>query len=97
MKHDLELLRSYVHERSEAAFTELVQRHLPLVYSVSLRRVGGDAHLAEDVAQRVFLDPAPTKRAEPAVNDVMSFESCMSEFRRYPKRVRPAPGRLLHL
>ncbi|MES2695612.1 MAG: sigma-70 family RNA polymerase sigma factor [Verrucomicrobiota bacterium] len=54
MNTDTDLLRRYVHDRAEAAFTELVQRHLGLVYSVSLRRVGGDAQLAEDVTQRVF-------------------------------------------
>jgi RNA polymerase sigma factor (sigma-70 family) len=40
--------------RSEAAFAELVERHLPLVYSTALRQVGGDAHLAQDIAQTVF-------------------------------------------
>jgi RNA polymerase sigma factor (sigma-70 family) len=54
MTEDAELLRRYAEERSEAAFAELVQRHLPLVYSVALRQVEGDAHLAEDVAQTVF-------------------------------------------
>jgi RNA polymerase sigma factor (sigma-70 family) len=54
MNTDADLLRRYVHERDEPAFAELVQRHLGLVYSVALRRVGGDAHLAEDVTQRVF-------------------------------------------
>jgi RNA polymerase sigma factor (sigma-70 family) len=58
MKTDAELLRCYVEEGSDAAFTELVQRHLGLVYSVALRRVAGDTHLAEDVAQKVFTDLA---------------------------------------
>jgi RNA polymerase sigma factor (sigma-70 family) len=58
MNTDSELLRRYVEERSEPAFTEVVQRHVGLVYSVALRRVGGDAHLAEDVAQKVFCDLA---------------------------------------
>jgi RNA polymerase sigma factor (sigma-70 family) len=56
MHDDAALLRSYVAEQSQDAFAELVQRHLPLVYSVALRRVGGDAHLAQDVAQKVFVD-----------------------------------------
>lgn len=51
---DPELLRGYVNDRSEAAFAELVRRHLPPVYAVALRQMGGDAHLAEDVAQMVF-------------------------------------------
>jgi RNA polymerase sigma factor (sigma-70 family) len=51
---DNELLQKYVKEGSNAAFTELVQRHLALVYSTALRQLGGDAHLAQDVAQTVF-------------------------------------------
>jgi len=51
---DSELLRRYVDEKSEEAFAELVRRHLNLVYSVALRQVAGETHLAEDVAQDVF-------------------------------------------
>src|SRR5687768_361461 len=55
MSDDASILRHYVATRSQAAFAELVQRHLTLVYAVALRQVGGDAHLAEDVAQQVFV------------------------------------------
>jgi RNA polymerase sigma factor (sigma-70 family) len=58
MNDDAELLRRYVENRSEAAFAAVVQRHLPLVYATALRRVGNDAHLAQDVAQTVFADLA---------------------------------------
>src|SRR5579859_7351651 len=58
MMDDPELLRRYVEDHAEEAFTELVGRHLGLVYSTALRRVGQDAHLAEDVAQKVFIDLA---------------------------------------
>ncbi len=51
---DRELLRRYAGEESEPAFAELVHRHLDLVYSAALRRLGGDAHAAADVAQQVF-------------------------------------------
>lgn len=54
MESDGELLRRYVEEKSEAAFTELVGRHIGVVYHAARRRLGGDAHAADDVAQRVF-------------------------------------------
>ena len=52
---DHELLRQYVTERDQAAFTELLARHFDLVYSAALRRVSGDQHGAAEVAQDVFL------------------------------------------
>ncbi len=58
MTDDSQLLRRYVEERSEGAFTELVNRHVNLVYFAALRRVGGDRHLADDVTQSVFADLA---------------------------------------
>lgn len=54
MIEDATLLRRYIDDGSEEAFAELVQRHLPLVYSAALRRLAGDAHRAQDVAQVVF-------------------------------------------
>jgi DNA-directed RNA polymerase specialized sigma24 family protein len=58
MNDDAQLLRRYVDYRAEDAFTELVRRHVRLVYSCALRSVGHDAHLAEDVTQMVFTDLA---------------------------------------
>ena len=58
MNEDTLLLRRFVEEHAEDAFTELVQRHVPLVYGTALRRVGGDAHLAQDVTQTVFISLA---------------------------------------
>jgi RNA polymerase sigma factor (sigma-70 family) len=58
MTPDSELLTRYTTERDDSAFAELVHRHLGHVYSTALRLVGGDAHLAEDVAQTVFTELA---------------------------------------
>lgn len=55
MPDDAILLRRYAETGAEDAFAELVRRHIDWVYSASLRRVGGDAHLAEDVVQHVFI------------------------------------------
>ena len=54
---DLALLREYLEHHSEKAFSELVERHLPLVYGTALRVVA-DAHAAQDVAQAVFIQLA---------------------------------------
>ncbi|HEX5218941.1 MAG TPA: sigma-70 family RNA polymerase sigma factor [Verrucomicrobiae bacterium] len=51
---DWQLLQSYIERESETAFRTLVNRHANLVYSVALRQVR-DAHLAEEVAQAVFI------------------------------------------
>jgi RNA polymerase sigma factor (sigma-70 family) len=58
MLDDRQLLRRYAAGHSEAAFGELVARHVNLVYSAALRQTNGDAHLAQDVAQLVFADLA---------------------------------------
>ena len=50
---DRELLDEFVKARSQCAFRELVERHLPVVYSAA-RRLVRDSHLAEEVAQSVF-------------------------------------------
>lgn len=51
---DRELLEDYLARQSEAAFAQLVERHLALVYSTALRITGQSAQ-AEDVAQTVFI------------------------------------------
>jgi RNA polymerase sigma factor (sigma-70 family) len=54
MTDDLQLLRTYAENGSEDAFAAIVQRHLGLVYSAALRQVR-DPHLAEEIAQAVFV------------------------------------------
>src|SRR5204863_7573784 len=52
------LLAEYAQSGSEAAFREIVTRYLDLTYSTAIRLVDGDAHLAQDVTQLVFIDLA---------------------------------------
>jgi RNA polymerase sigma factor (sigma-70 family) len=49
-----QLLRAYVDDRSETAFAELVRRNVDFVYATA-RRLVQDGHLAQDVAQGVFV------------------------------------------
>ena len=48
------LLAAFVEQRSEAAFAELVCRHMPMVLGVC-QRVLEDRSAAQDTAQAVFL------------------------------------------
>lgn len=54
---DLELLSRYTSKHAEDAFSELVRRHIDLVYSAALRQVRSP-QLAEEVAQSAFTDLA---------------------------------------
>jgi RNA polymerase sigma factor (sigma-70 family) len=54
---DVQLLRQYAGDKSEAAFGEVVHRYADLVYSAAWRQVGS-ADLAGEVAQNVFIDLA---------------------------------------
>ena len=48
-------LAEYVRAGSREALGRLARRHVDFVYGVARREVGGDAHLADDVTQAVFL------------------------------------------
>lgn len=70
MINDAILLRRYVQERSEAAFRELVHRHLDFTYSVALREVQGNHARAQDITQEVF---ATLARKAPTLRDRASL------------------------
>lgn len=55
MNHDVTLLERFARARDEDAFAELVRRHVDAIYSFAVRRVNGDARLAEEVVQDVFI------------------------------------------
>ncbi|MES1180918.1 MAG: sigma-70 family RNA polymerase sigma factor, partial [Verrucomicrobiota bacterium] len=57
MTSDLDLLEKFARDHSQDAFTELVKRHVNLVYSAALRQVRSP-QLAEEIAQSVFADLA---------------------------------------
>src|SRR6266496_1139385 len=65
MDDEAQLLRRYAEDGSESAFSEIVSRHIDLVYSAALRQVAGDTHLAQDVTQMVFADLARKARSLP--------------------------------
>jgi len=52
---DTQLLQSYIADRSQVAFAALVRRHVNLVYAAARRQCRGDAHLAEEITQAVFI------------------------------------------
>lgn len=79
MPTDAELLRCYAETRSEEAFKELVQRHLSMVYFTALRKLGGDVHRAQEVAQDVFVDlgrKAAALSRRPVVDGWLYISAC---------------------
>src|ERR1017187_10296100 len=51
---DMDLLRQYADQNSDAAFAALVSRHVNLVYFAALRKTG-NPHAAEEITQAVFI------------------------------------------
>lgn len=69
---DCELLNAYCRSSSdaEAAFAELVRRHVDTVYSFALRRLHGNSAGAADLTQRVFTElarKAPSVKRHPVL------------------------------
>lgn len=52
---DTQLLEEFIEQRSSEAFAGIVRRYSGMVYASALRQAG-DAHLAEEIAQGVFVD-----------------------------------------
>lgn len=70
---DYELLRNYHLEGAESSFRELMRRHIDVVHSAAMRQVFGDAHLAKDVTQRVFLCLARKAHILPADTVIVAW------------------------
>src|SRR3954447_21650986 len=55
MLPDSDELKAYATANDAQAFERLVRRHVDMVYSLCLRELRGDSHLAEDATQAVFI------------------------------------------
>jgi RNA polymerase sigma factor (sigma-70 family) len=98
---DAALLRRYVARGDQSAFGEIVRRRLNLVYSVALRQVGGDVHLAQDVVQAVFTAlarKAPALVARPVLSGWLyrSAQFAASDVVRAERRRRAREGETMH-
>src|SRR4051794_4579515 len=63
MSSDQDLLRAFASDGDEEAFRRIVERYLGVVHAAARRQVHGDAHLADDVTQAVFIMLATKARA----------------------------------
>jgi RNA polymerase sigma factor (sigma-70 family) len=59
---DIDLLKRFANDDAEEAFSELVQRHVDLVFTAARRQVGSP-QLAEEIAQSVFAELAKLARS----------------------------------
>ena len=93
---DDQLLQAYVAHRSEGAFRELVQRHVAVVHGVACRQAGIDAHLADDVTQRVFIALAQKARSLQHQPTIVGWLYTAARFEAQAPCFSPAPPPLLH-
>lgn len=80
MTTDRELLRRYAQENMEEAFTELVHRHVNLVYGAALRQLCGNTSLAEDVTQAVFTTLANKANAHSGISHLSAWLYATTRF-----------------
>lgn len=73
MTTDRALLRLYAHRNSQEAFTELVRRHVNLVYGTALRQLCGNATLAGDVTQVVFTALATKAKSTSRISNLTAW------------------------
>jgi RNA polymerase sigma factor (sigma-70 family) len=101
MDDDHTLLSRFAKSRDERAFTELVRRHLDLVYGVCLRRTGSRP-LAEELVQNVFAALAQKAGSlKPGVSVVgwlhrAAHLESLSAFRSEPTRLRKMKNYMDH-
>jgi hypothetical protein len=83
-------LARFRRDGSPEAFRALVDRHAPMVYAVCRRGLGGDAALAEDAAQAVFVILA---RKAAAVRDASALGPWLFGGRPWPPSRHGGNGR----
>ena len=80
MPTDRDLLRSYSQDGVEEAFTEIVNRHVNLVYGTALRQLCGNIALAQDVTQAVFTSLAAKGDAHSRIKHVSAWLFATTRF-----------------
>jgi len=80
MTSDQQLLDLYAHAGSQEAFAELVRRHVGLVYGSALRQLCGNASLAEEAAQSVFIALAAQAQSRTKVAHLAAWLHATTRF-----------------
>jgi RNA polymerase sigma factor (sigma-70 family) len=70
---EMKWLRAYAASGSQEAFAALSRQYVNLVYASARRQVGGDAHLAEDVTQAVFIVLAQKAKSVPTDRPISAW------------------------
>src|SRR5438132_356994 len=102
MQTDNQLLASYIRDRSEQAFRELVERRVNLVYSAALRQTRGHVSDAEEVTQAVFVELARKGRKlldHPALSGWLyaTVRHCVANLHRTERRRQKRENEMLSI